>query len=38
MKMEQPLYAHRTGTVRGLAATVGEVVAAGAAICRISAA
>jgi acetyl-CoA/propionyl-CoA carboxylase biotin carboxyl carrier protein len=36
MKMEQPLNAHKTGTVSGLAAAVGEVVAAGAVICTIS--
>jgi acetyl-CoA/propionyl-CoA carboxylase biotin carboxyl carrier protein len=35
MKMEQPLNAHKSGTVTGLAAAVGEVVTAGAAICEI---
>jgi acetyl-CoA/propionyl-CoA carboxylase biotin carboxyl carrier protein len=35
MKMEQPLNAHKAGTVTGLAAAVGEVVTAGAAICEI---
>jgi acetyl-CoA/propionyl-CoA carboxylase biotin carboxyl carrier protein len=35
MKMEQPLNAHKAGTVTGLAAAVGEVVPAGAAICEI---
>ena len=36
MKMEQPLTAHKAGTVSGLSATVGEVVTAGAVICEIS--
>ena len=36
MKMEQPLAAHRSGRVSDLAATVGEVVQAGATICRIT--
>jgi len=35
MKMEQPLNAHRAGTVRGLSAAVGEVVTSGAALCEI---
>ena len=35
MKMEQPLNAHRAGTVRGLSAAVGEVVTRGAALCEI---
>lgn len=35
MKMEQPLNAHRAGTVTGLTAAVGEVVTAGAALCQI---
>jgi acetyl-CoA/propionyl-CoA carboxylase biotin carboxyl carrier protein len=35
MKMEQPLNAHKAGTVTGLSAAVGEVVTAGAAICDI---
>lgn len=35
MKMEQPLLAHRAGTVTGLSAQVGATVAAGAAICEI---
>ena len=35
MKMEQPLNAHRAGTVTGLSAAVGEVVTSGAAICEI---
>jgi acetyl-CoA/propionyl-CoA carboxylase biotin carboxyl carrier protein len=36
MKMEQPLNAHKSGTVAGLTAAVGDVVAAGAAICTIT--
>ncbi|MDQ4037595.1 MAG: ATP-grasp domain-containing protein [Actinomycetota bacterium] len=35
MKMEQPINAHKAGTVRGLSAAVGEVVASGATICTI---
>ncbi|MBB2909625.1 acetyl-CoA/propionyl-CoA carboxylase biotin carboxyl carrier protein [Streptosporangium becharense] len=35
MKMEQPLAAHKAGTVTGLAAQVGQTVTAGAAICEI---
>jgi acetyl-CoA/propionyl-CoA carboxylase biotin carboxyl carrier protein len=35
MKMEQPLNAHKAGTITGLAATVGEVVTSGTAICDI---
>jgi acetyl-CoA/propionyl-CoA carboxylase biotin carboxyl carrier protein len=35
MKMEQPLLAHRAGTVTSLAADVGATVAAGTAICDI---
>jgi acetyl-CoA/propionyl-CoA carboxylase biotin carboxyl carrier protein len=35
MKMEQPLYAHKPGTIAGLAAEVGATVANGAALCRI---
>jgi len=35
MKMEQPLNAHRAGTVTGLSAAVGEVVTSGATICDI---
>ena len=35
MKMEQPLNAHKAGTIAGLAAAVGEVVTAGAALCEI---
>jgi acetyl-CoA/propionyl-CoA carboxylase biotin carboxyl carrier protein len=36
MKMEQPLNAHKAGVVEGLTAAVGDVLAAGAAICRIT--
>ncbi|MGW1427172.1 acetyl/propionyl/methylcrotonyl-CoA carboxylase subunit alpha [Streptomyces sp. NPDC002431] len=35
MKMEQPLNAHRSGTVKGLAAAVGGSVSSGAVICEI---
>jgi acetyl-CoA/propionyl-CoA carboxylase biotin carboxyl carrier protein len=35
MKMEQPLAAHRAGTVTGLSAEVGQTVASGTAICEI---
>jgi acetyl-CoA/propionyl-CoA carboxylase biotin carboxyl carrier protein len=35
MKMEQPLNAHKAGTVGNLTAVVGEVVAAGTAVCEI---
>ena len=35
MKMEQPLTAHKAGTVKGLSAAVGEVVASGAVICEL---
>jgi acetyl-CoA/propionyl-CoA carboxylase biotin carboxyl carrier protein len=35
MKMEQPLTAHKAGTVAGLAASVGDVVSSGATICEI---
>jgi len=35
MKMEQPLAAHKAGTVHGLSAAVGEVVGSGAVICLI---
>ncbi|WP_326825010.1 acetyl/propionyl/methylcrotonyl-CoA carboxylase subunit alpha [Streptosporangium sp. NBC_01756] len=35
MKMEQPLTAHKAGTVTGLTAAVGQTVTAGAAICEI---
>ncbi|GIL29639.1 acetyl/propionyl/methylcrotonyl-CoA carboxylase subunit alpha [Actinocatenispora comari] len=36
MKMEQPITAHRAGTVTGLSATVGATLTAGAAICDIT--
>jgi acetyl-CoA/propionyl-CoA carboxylase, biotin carboxylase, biotin carboxyl carrier protein len=35
MKMEQPLSAHKDGTVAGLSVTVGQTVSAGAAICEL---
>ncbi|MEV2257556.1 ATP-grasp domain-containing protein [Streptomyces anulatus] len=35
MKMEQPLNAHRSGTVKGLTAEVGASVSSGALICEI---
>jgi acetyl-CoA/propionyl-CoA carboxylase biotin carboxyl carrier protein len=35
MKMEQPLTAHKAGTVKGLTASVGEVVTSGAVICEL---
>ncbi|MBT2381627.1 acetyl-CoA carboxylase [Streptomyces sp. CB00316] len=35
MKMEQPLNAHRSGTVKGLTAEVGGSVSSGAVICEI---
>ncbi|MGY0390637.1 acetyl/propionyl/methylcrotonyl-CoA carboxylase subunit alpha [Nocardioides sp. WG-D5] len=35
MKMEQPLKAHKAGTITGLSATVGETVANGAVIAEI---
>ncbi|SFC84790.1 acetyl-CoA/propionyl-CoA carboxylase, biotin carboxylase, biotin carboxyl carrier protein [Nocardioides terrae] len=35
MKMEQPLKAHKAGTVTGLTASVGETVTNGAVICEI---
>ena len=35
MKMEQPLNAHKAGTVTGLTAEVGTVVPSGTAICEI---
>ncbi|MFF7883394.1 biotin carboxylase N-terminal domain-containing protein [Streptomyces sp. NPDC007916] len=36
MKMEQPLNAHRSGTIKGLTAEVGASVASGAAMCEIT--
>jgi acetyl-CoA/propionyl-CoA carboxylase, biotin carboxylase, biotin carboxyl carrier protein len=35
MKMEQPLTAHKDGTVTGLTVEVGQTVAAGAALCQL---
>ncbi|MER6630297.1 biotin/lipoyl-containing protein, partial [Streptomyces sp. NPDC000987] len=35
MKMEQPLNAHKAGTVKGLSAEIGASVTSGAAICEI---
>ncbi|MFD0025812.1 acetyl/propionyl/methylcrotonyl-CoA carboxylase subunit alpha [Streptomyces sp. NPDC058382] len=35
MKMEQPLNAHRAGTIKSLAAEVGSSVSSGAVICEI---
>jgi acetyl-CoA/propionyl-CoA carboxylase biotin carboxyl carrier protein len=35
MKMEQPLLAHKSGTVSGLGAEVGQTVSSGAVICEI---
>ncbi|MEU5328309.1 acetyl/propionyl/methylcrotonyl-CoA carboxylase subunit alpha [Streptomyces parvus] len=35
MKMEQPLNAHRSGTIKGLTAEVGASVSSGALICEI---
>ena len=35
MKMEQPLTAHKAGTVTGLSAEIGATVTAGAAICEL---
>jgi acetyl-CoA/propionyl-CoA carboxylase biotin carboxyl carrier protein len=35
MKMEQPLQAHKSGTVAGLSVEVGATVTAGTVICTI---
>jgi acetyl-CoA/propionyl-CoA carboxylase biotin carboxyl carrier protein len=35
MKMEQPLTAHKDGTVSGLTVTVGQTVPAGEVICQL---
>ncbi|MGW0555209.1 acetyl/propionyl/methylcrotonyl-CoA carboxylase subunit alpha [Streptomyces sp. NPDC002926] len=35
MKMEQPLNAHRSGTIKGLSAEVGASLTSGAVICEI---
>ena len=36
MKMEQPLTAHKDGTVTDLAVEVGQTVSAGHVICRLA--
>jgi acetyl-CoA/propionyl-CoA carboxylase biotin carboxyl carrier protein len=36
MKMEQPITAHKAGTVTGLAAEVGASVTSGAVLCTIA--
>jgi acetyl-CoA/propionyl-CoA carboxylase biotin carboxyl carrier protein len=36
MKMEQPLTAHKDGTVTGLAVEIGQTVPAGMTICRLT--
>ena len=36
MKMEQPLTAHKAGTVSGLSVEVGQTVSAGAVICELA--
>jgi len=36
MKMEQPINAHRAGTISGLTAEVGATVSTGAVICEIT--
>ncbi|NDZ83890.1 ATP-grasp domain-containing protein, partial [Streptomyces sp. SID10853] len=35
MKMEQPLNAHRSGTIKGLTAEIGASISSGAMICEI---
>ncbi|WP_372409122.1 biotin carboxylase N-terminal domain-containing protein [Streptomyces luteireticuli] len=35
MKMEQPLNAHRSGTIKGITAEIGASVSSGAVICEI---
>jgi pyruvate/2-oxoglutarate dehydrogenase complex dihydrolipoamide acyltransferase (E2) component len=35
MKMEQPVNAHKAGTITGLTAQAGATIASGAAICEI---
>jgi acetyl-CoA/propionyl-CoA carboxylase biotin carboxyl carrier protein len=35
MKMEQPLTAHRAGTITGLSAPVGSTVTSGSILCEI---
>jgi acetyl-CoA/propionyl-CoA carboxylase biotin carboxyl carrier protein len=36
MKMEQPLKAHKAGTVSGLSAAVGDSISSGAVVCEIT--
>jgi acetyl-CoA/propionyl-CoA carboxylase biotin carboxyl carrier protein len=36
MKMEQPITAHKDGTVTGLSAEVGATVTSGAVLCTIA--
>jgi acetyl-CoA/propionyl-CoA carboxylase biotin carboxyl carrier protein len=36
MKMEQPITAHKAGTVSGLSAEVGASVSSGAVLCTIA--
>jgi acetyl-CoA/propionyl-CoA carboxylase biotin carboxyl carrier protein len=36
MKMEQPINAHKAGTITSLAAEVGTTVTSGAVLCEIS--
>jgi acetyl-CoA/propionyl-CoA carboxylase biotin carboxyl carrier protein len=36
MKMEQPIVAHKAGTVSGLSAEVGATITSGAVICTIA--
>jgi len=35
MKMEQPLLAHKSGTIHGLTLEVGANISSGATICEI---
>jgi len=35
MKMEQPITAHKAGTVTGLQAELGQTLSSGATICQI---
>ena len=35
MKMEQPLTAHKDGTIAGLSVSVGQTVTSGEPICQI---
>ena len=36
MKMEQPINAHKAGTITGLTAEVGTTVSSGTVLCEIS--